>query len=207
VAVAAVFALLCPAPGVGADAHAATTRPNIVVILTDDQPAQTMWAMPRTQRLLTAHGVKFTSYYDSVSLCCPARAALLTGRYAHSTLVYTNKPPFGGSFTFRNHGDDAQTLAVWLHTAGYHTGLFGKYLNGYAGGFVPPGWDTFAAMMSRVRHRWPSSAMRCGRSWAAIPESWDANCGWEVSAVRSSASCRVGSGFPIRASASGLQRR
>ena len=96
-AVAAVFALLCPAPGVGADAHAATTRPNIVVILTDDQPAQTMWAMPRTQRLLTAHGVKFTSYYDSVSLCCPARAALLTGRYAHSTLVYTNKPPFGGA--------------------------------------------------------------------------------------------------------------
>jgi len=102
-----------------------------------------MWAMPRTQRLLAAHGVKFTSYYDSVSLCCPARAALLTGRYAHSTLVYTNKPPFGGSFTFRNRGDDAQTLAVWLHTAGYHTGLFGKYLNGYRGGFVPPGWDMF----------------------------------------------------------------
>jgi arylsulfatase A-like enzyme len=117
--------------------------PSIVVILTDDQPAQTMWAMPRTRRLLSAHGIKFTSYYDSVSLCCPARAALLTGRYAHSTRVYRNGPPFGGSFTFRHRGDDAQTLAVWLHRAGYHTGLFGKYLNGYRGGFVPPGWDMF----------------------------------------------------------------
>ncbi|HEY7258279.1 MAG TPA: sulfatase [Gaiellales bacterium] len=129
--------------GAQTSAPGASQRPNIVIILTDDQPAQTMWAMPRTRRLLGAHGVKFTSYYDSVSLCCPARAAILTGRYAHSTHVYANSPPFGGSFTFRNRGDDAQTLAVWLHRAGYHTGLFGKYLNGYRGGFVPPGWDMF----------------------------------------------------------------
>ena len=119
------------------------SRPSIVLILTDDQPSQTLWAMPRTERLLAAHGVKFTSFYDSVALCCPARAALLTGRYAHSTLVYGNAPPQGGSFTFRHRGDDAETLAVWLHRAGYRTGLFGKYLNGYKGGFVPPGWDTF----------------------------------------------------------------
>jgi N-acetylglucosamine-6-sulfatase len=119
------------------------SRPSIVLILTDDQPTQTLWAMPRTERLLAAHGVKFTSFYDSVALCCPARAALLTGRYAHSTLVYGNAPPEGGSFTFRHRGDDAETLAVWLHRAGYRTGLFGKYLNGYKGGFVPPGWDAF----------------------------------------------------------------
>ena len=119
------------------------TRPSIVVILTDDQPSQTLWAMPRTRRLLAAHGVKFTSFYDSVALCCPARAALLTGRYAHSTHVYGNAPPLGGAVTFRHRGDDAQTLAVWLHRAGYRTGLFGKYLNGYRGGYVPPGWDTF----------------------------------------------------------------
>jgi N-acetylglucosamine-6-sulfatase len=154
VAVAAVFALLCPAPGVGADAHAATTRPNIVVILTDDQPAQTMWAMPRTQRLLGAHGVKFTSYYDSVSLCCPARAAILTGRYAHSTHVYNNAPPFGGSFTFRHRGDDAQTLAVWLHRAGYHTGLFGKYPERLPGRLRPAGLGhvhDVGALLGRAR--------------------------------------------------------
>ena len=62
--------------------------------------------MPRTKRLLAAHGVKFTSFYDSVALCCPARAALLTGRYAHSTSVYGNAPPDGGAVTFRHRGDD-----------------------------------------------------------------------------------------------------
>jgi N-acetylglucosamine-6-sulfatase len=134
-------------PDVGAHkrtAKIAAVRPSIVIILTDDQPAQTLWAMPRTERLLAAHGVKFTSFYDSVALCCPARAALLTGRYAHSTSIYANAPPEGGSFTFRHRHDDLETLPVWLHRAGYRTGLFGKYLNGYKGGFVPPGWDTFA---------------------------------------------------------------
>ncbi len=118
-------------------------RPSIVLILTDDQPAQTLWAMPRTKRLLAAHGVRFTSLYDSVSLCCPARATLLTGRYAHSTSVYANAPPSGGAATFRSRHDDRETLAVWLHRAGYRTALFGKYLNGYQGGYVPPGWDEF----------------------------------------------------------------
>ncbi len=118
-------------------------HPSIVIILTDDQSARTLWAMPLTKRLLAGHGVKFTSLYDSVSLCCPARATLLTGRYAHSTSVYANNPPSGGSATFRNRGDDRETLAVWLHRAGYRTALFGKYLNGYTGGFVPPGWDLF----------------------------------------------------------------
>jgi N-acetylglucosamine-6-sulfatase len=133
-------------PDVGAHERAAkvaAVRPSIVIILADDQPTQTLWAMPRTERLLAAHGVKFTSFYDSVALCCPARSALLTGRYAHSTSIYGNAPPLGGSYTFRHRGDDAETLAVWLHRAGYRTGLFGKYLNGYRGGFVPPGWDTF----------------------------------------------------------------
>ena len=114
-------------------------RPSIVLILTDDQPDHTLWAMPRTRALLAGHGVKFTSFYDSVSLCCPARATLLTGRYAHSTSVYANAPPSGGAATFRNRGDDQETLAVWLHRAGYRTALFGKYLNGYRGKFVPPG--------------------------------------------------------------------
>jgi N-acetylglucosamine-6-sulfatase len=140
-----VLALAATTTDIGAAGQApkVADRPSIVVILTDDQPSQTLWAMPRTQRLLGAHGVRFTSYYDSVALCCPARASLLTGRYAHSTGVYANVPPFGGSFTFHHRRDDRETLATWLHRAGYHTAHFGKYLNGYHGGFVPPGWDVF----------------------------------------------------------------
>ncbi len=44
-------------------------------------------------------------------------------------------------------GSRRSTIATWLHDAGYRTGLFGKYLNGYPDGsrddFVPPGWDEF----------------------------------------------------------------
>ena len=150
------------------------SRPSIVVILTDDQPSQTLWAMPRTQRLLSAHGVKFTAFYDSVALCCPARSALLTGRYAHSTHVYGNAPPEGGAVTFRHRHDDLQTLAVWLHQAGYRTALFGKYLNGYRGGYVPPGWDDLhdlgallgrAGIRARGRQAAPVRRRTCRTSW------------------------------------------
>ncbi len=40
--------------------------------------------------------------------------------------------------------DDTQTIATWLHGAGYFTGLIGKYLNRYPfgrGPYIPPGWD------------------------------------------------------------------
>src|SRR5262249_26198141 len=48
--------------------------------------------------------------------------------------------------------DDSSSLATWLKGAGYHTGLYGKYLNGYASLWtppapphVPPGWDEWHA--------------------------------------------------------------
>jgi N-acetylglucosamine-6-sulfatase len=94
-------------------------------------------AMPRVQELLLAHGVTFHDAMVPTSLCCPSRASILTGNYAHTTGVYTNVPPYGGFPVFR----DASTLATWLHGAGYRTGLFGKYLNRYREGYVPPGWS------------------------------------------------------------------
>jgi hypothetical protein len=32
-------------------------------------------------------------------------------------------------------------LPVWLQAAGYHTGIYGKYLNGYQSPYIAPGWD------------------------------------------------------------------
>jgi N-acetylglucosamine-6-sulfatase len=123
---------------------ARTNRPNIILILTDDQRWDTLWSMPNVQRLLVHHGVTFTNSFVSDSLCCPSRASILTGNYAHTTRVWDNHPPNGGAPAFRRAGDERSTLATWLHADGYDTGLFGKYLNSYGGG-VPPGWDRWVA--------------------------------------------------------------
>jgi len=127
----------------GAAAPTADAPPNIVLILTDDQRWDTLWAMPIVREQLAARGITFANGYVSNPLCCPSRASILTGQYSHSTGVYTNhgQQPFGGFNAF----DDRSTVATWLSDAGYRTALFGKYLNGYAGSYVPPGWDRWFA--------------------------------------------------------------
>ena len=73
-------------------------------------------------------------------LCCPSRATILTGRYADTRAFGRTRR--GELF------DETNTLATWLHDAGYTTGLIGKYLNRYPfgrGPYVPPGWDRWVA--------------------------------------------------------------
>jgi N-acetylglucosamine-6-sulfatase len=123
----AVGGLLAAAPG----AHAA--RPNVVIVLTDDQRWDTVSAMPTVRSELVDKGVTFSNAFVVNPLCCPSRASILTGKYSHSTRIYTN-----GAFRLF---DDSSTLATWLRRAGYRTGFFGKYLNAYAGRYVPPGWS------------------------------------------------------------------
>ncbi len=124
-------------------------RPNVVLILTDDQRFDSLFAMPRVQRDLVAHGVRFTNAIVSNSLCCPSRATILTGGYSHTTKVYTNVytswSPYGAWPAFKAAGDEQGTIALALDRAGYRTGLFGKYLNDFTGPSAPAGWDRFAA--------------------------------------------------------------
>jgi N-acetylglucosamine-6-sulfatase len=117
------------------------TPPNIVLILTDDQRWDSMWAMPNVRHLLGDHGVTFTNGFVSNPLCCPSRASILTGQYSHGTGVYTNFPPLGGFAGF----DPTTTIATALQEKGYETALVGKYFNGYLGTEVPPGWDRWMA--------------------------------------------------------------
>lgn len=125
-------------------------KPNIVVILTDDQAEGTMDAMPYTRSLMAQQGVTLSNGIIPTSLCCPSRTSLLTGKYSRHTGVYQNVVPDGGWPTFFTKGTEAHTLPVALHGAGYYTGLFGKYLNGYdlradytTADYIPPGWDQF----------------------------------------------------------------
>jgi arylsulfatase A-like enzyme len=141
-----LFPLVPPLGG----AHAADPPgpPTIVLILTDDQRWDTLWAMPHVQQDLVDHGVTFSNAFVVNSLCCPSRASILTGQYSHSTHVYWNHPPHGGFPSFKWH--EHSTVATWLQKAGYTTALIGKYLNHYAkagrAGYVPPGWTVWDGM-------------------------------------------------------------
>ena len=119
----------------------ASDRPNILVVMTDDQTLESMRVMPRVKALIADQGVTFTDSIVSFSLCCPSRATFLTGQYSHNHGVRGNQPPNGGYEVF---DDEDTTLPAALQAAGYTTAHVGKYLNGY--GFddpvsAPPGWD------------------------------------------------------------------
>lgn len=68
--------------------HAAQ-KPNIVVILTDDQDLhmQSLDYMPLLKKYVADYGTTFTRHYCSTALCCPSRVTLWTGRYNHNTNV------------------------------------------------------------------------------------------------------------------------
>jgi arylsulfatase A-like enzyme len=125
-------------------------RPNIVLIVSDDQRADTLAAMPQLRRDLVAHGVGFERAFVSNSLCCPSRSTILTGKYSHTTQVYSNQPPFGDAWGFRHGGSERQTLAVWLERAGYRTGLIGKYLNSFKARRLPPGWSEWRSFVHGI---------------------------------------------------------
>jgi len=119
--------------------------PNVVLILTDDLAledvnADTLKHMPNLQALMET-GTTFENAFVTNSLCCPSRATILRGQYTHNHHILHNQPPLGGAKKFRLSGGDSSTAAVWLQDNGYQTALFGKYLNGYYGEYVPPGWE------------------------------------------------------------------
>jgi N-acetylglucosamine-6-sulfatase len=120
-------------------------RPNIIMILVDDMESGEAVYMPHLQSLLAQQGATFQNYFVNVSLCCPSRASILRGQYAHNTHILTNLPPSGGFKSFQAQGLEFSTAPVWLQSAGYRTALFGKYLNGYPPvedpTYIPPGWD------------------------------------------------------------------
>jgi N-acetylglucosamine-6-sulfatase len=126
-----------------------TPKPNIVFILADDMRKDDLKYMPKTRSLLAEKGMSFEHAFVSNALCCPSRATILRGQYAHNTGVWSNKANVseGGWQAYRKNGLEQDNVATRLDAAGYRTGLFGKYFNGYNQGntHVPPGWDRWFA--------------------------------------------------------------
>ncbi len=138
--------------------NAAQRRPNVIVVMTDDQN-ESMEGLASTQSLLAGQGTTFRNSYVSFPLCCPSRATFLTGQYSHNHGVFTTELPNG--YNGLNH---ANTLPVWLRSAGYRTAMVGKYLNGYGidDGIVeptidaleiPPGWSEWYGLTGGLEQR------------------------------------------------------
>jgi N-acetylglucosamine-6-sulfatase len=142
---ALALAGLRPHPATLDQAMAAQTRPNILVIQTDDQTVESMRVMDNVDSLIADQGATFSNSFVNHALCCPSRATFLTGQYMHNHGVLGNTLPDGGFARFQAlHGDS--NLAVWLRRAGYHTTMIGKYLNNYSNSpLVPLGWSEWYA--------------------------------------------------------------
>lgn len=103
-----------------------TTQPNILLLMADDLGyghlgcyGQEIIQTPRLDRL-AAGGVRFTQAYSGCTVCAPARSVLMTGYHSGHTPVRGNS----GGISLR---DSDLTLAEILKSAGYSTGLFGKW--------------------------------------------------------------------------------
>jgi arylsulfatase A-like enzyme len=91
--------------------------------------------MDATQNLFGKGGTRFVNAFASTPSCCPSRASVFTGRYAHNHGV-TNNENVGRL----DHGDTLQRI---LKDAGYTTAIFGKYLNAFKGE-RPPYFDSWS---------------------------------------------------------------
>ena len=114
-------------------------KPNILFVLADDLDKGPTDYMPRLQEQMVAAGTTFEQAFVTTPQCCPSRASILTGKYAHNHTVYDNHETLGGAQKFRAAGQDASTVATWLDAEGYETIMIGKYLNWYDGTYIPPG--------------------------------------------------------------------
>ena len=122
------------------------TGPNVIVIMSDDQAPGMMRALPTVQRELGARGTVFTNAFATFPLCCPARASLLTGQYAHNHGTLGNNPLSGGGYQALT--EPGKNLARWLQANGYATAFAGKWLNGLRSPRAAPrGWDQWSGLI------------------------------------------------------------
>ena len=131
-------------------AESGAKRPNVVILFTDDQGTLDANCFGSSDLhtpnidTLAARGIRFTQAYAH-TVCCPSRAALLTGRHPqrggvlHWTQGNMNGPKGINMFL------KEVTLAETLKEAGYRTALFGKWHLGAHRDYGPKkqGFDEF----------------------------------------------------------------
>jgi len=127
-------------------------KPNIVVLLIDDFAAmddRVFQRLPNFKSTFLDRGVSFTNYWGNFSLCCPGRAALLSGQRDDHNGVMKNEATLF---------DPRETIATELQGVGYYTGIVGKYFNGTSAlvSKTPPGWDYVAIKDDGPYYNYPA---------------------------------------------------
>ena len=128
-------------------------KPNVVIILTDDQGYGDLGCMGsadlKTPHIdaLAAHGIRFTSMYSASPVCSPSRAALLTGRYPGNAGV---RAILAGHRKASGLTPQVPTLASALKKEGYTTGICGKWHLGLKEECRPNanGFDEFSGFLA-----------------------------------------------------------
>jgi arylsulfatase A-like enzyme len=157
-AAAMVVAGLGAAAGLGArspvtPAGRASEQPNVLVVRTDDQTAESLGIMSNVRNLLGAQGTTFDNSFVGYALDSPSQATFLTGQYPHNHGVRGNAAPAGGYTRL----DGRETLPVWLQRAGYRTFHVGKYLDGYGARNpreIPPGYTEWYGSVDPTSSRY-----------------------------------------------------
>lgn len=124
-------------------------RPNVLVIITDDQRWDAMSCLgnplfqsPNLDRLV-AEGARFDNAFVTTSLCSPSRASMMSGLYAHRHGVQNN---------FTEYPDALPSYPKRLREAGYETAYFGKWHMGETNAAPRSGFDFWMSHSGQGRY-------------------------------------------------------
>ncbi|XP_055905901.1 N-acetylglucosamine-6-sulfatase-like [Eupeodes corollae] len=129
-------------------------KPNILLILTDDQDIvlHGLTPMHNVQQLIGSNGATFSNAFTSSPICCPSRASILSGMYAHNHRTLNNSVSGGCYGSYWRKKVEPKVLPVVMQQSGYDTFFAGKYLNDFSGRHVPPGWKEFYGLQGNSRY-------------------------------------------------------
>lgn len=118
------------------------SRPNVIFMMADDLGygdlgcyGQKLIKTPRLDQM-AAEGMRFTDFYAGNTVCAPSRAVLMTGM--HMGHVHVRGNASGPDMSKQTLRAEDVTIAEVLKSAGYHTGISGKWgLGDFAAGGEP----------------------------------------------------------------------
>ena len=145
---------LLVAPGCAGSDRKQDVAPNILLVITDDQPSETVSHMPFLRNEIAAKGVSFERAYCGDPLCDPSRSCVFLGKHLHNHRMPANDDPGGGARVFKERGWETKTYLYHLKDLGYDVGYFGKWLH-HEWGHTPEGVDrafTFVGSPHRPGH-------------------------------------------------------